>query len=189
MHIEKNWLWAKCNQKPHLTKSRTPAKRALSSPTTDANESIDETDTEKPSPDEACSSDGVNDISLLSAYSSQIICAVFFKKPTFSSLSVKHHLAPAAKELKIKHRGKGKYELALKIATELVTKKMIQVAEGANFKCLSRNEVLIEKELDVLSVESSSSDRIDSSSGSTMSVDETDSGPDYDYDDEPEQAD
>ena len=79
---------------------------------------------------------------------------------TFRNLSVKHHLAPAAKELKIKNRGKGKYELALKIASELV-KKMIQVAEGANFKCLSRNEVLIEKELDLLSFESSSSDPID----------------------------
>ncbi|XP_068733302.1 uncharacterized protein [Montipora capricornis] len=133
-------------------KSRTPAKRALSSPTTDANESIDETDTETPSPDEACSSDGVNDISLLSFHTAHKSSVQCFSKSQPSE-------------------------------------KMIQVAEGANFKCLSRNEVLIDRELDVLSVESSSSDRIDSSSGSTMSVDETDSGPDYDYDDEPEQAD
>ena len=128
---------------------------------------------------------------ILHAYShtltnGQIICAVFFKKATFRNVSVTNHLAPAAKELKIKHRGKGKYELTLKIASELVKKKMIEVAEGANFICLSRNQV---QELDLLSVESSSSDSIDSSSGSTMSVDETDSGPDYNYDDEPEQAD
>ena len=106
-----------------------------------------------------------------------------FKKATFRNLSVKNHLAPAAKELKIKHRGKGKYELALEIASGLVKKEMVHVAEGANFKCLSRDDVVIEKELNLQSAESSTSDTIDSSSGSTMSVDETDSGAD-DYDDD-----
>ena len=142
----------------------------------------DETDTEKPSLDEACSSEGVNDISHLSDYSAQIICAVIFKKATFRNLSVKKHLAPAAKELKIKHRGKGKYELALEIASGLVKKEMVCVAEGANFKCLSRDDVVIEKELQ--SAESNTSDTTDSSPGSTMSVDETDSGADYDDDDD-----
>lgn len=78
---------------------------------------------------------------------------MFFKKTTFRNLSVKNHLAPAAEELKIKHRGKGKYELALEIASELAKTEMVYVAEGANFKCLSRNDVLIENELDLQSVD------------------------------------
>ena len=134
----------------------------------------DETDTEKPSPEdlgETCSV-GVHDISLLSDYSAQIICAVFFKVVTFRNLSVKKHLTPAAKELHIKHRGNGKYEMANKIASELVKKKMVRVTDGASYKCLSRDEIVVEQELELQLAGQNNSDL--SSSSSTMSVDDTD---------------
>ena len=134
----------------------------------------DETDTEKPSPEdlgETCS-EGVEDISLMSDYSAQIMCAAFFKVPTFRNLSVKKHLTPAAKELGIKHRGNGKYEMAKKIATELVKKKMVRVTEGANYKSLSRDEIVVERELDLQLAGPNISDL--SSSSSTTSVDDTD---------------
>ena len=109
----------------------------------------DETDTEKPSLGETCNSEDIKDISLLSDYSAQIICPVFFKAVTFRNLSVKKHLAPAAKVLNIKFRGNGKYELAKKIAAELVKKEMVRVVEGAKYNCLSRDEIVIEQELDL----------------------------------------
>lgn len=74
--------------------------------------------------------------------------------------------------------------MALEIASGLVKNEMVYAAEGANFKCLSRDEVVIDKELNLQPAESSTSDAIDSSSGSTMSVDETDSGVDDGDDDD-----
>lgn len=109
----------------------------------------DETDTEKRSLGETCSSEGINDISLLSDYSAQIICAVFSKVVTFRNLSVKKHLAPAAKVLNIKFRGNEKYELAKKIAAELVKKYMVRVVGGAKYNCLSKDEIVIKQELDL----------------------------------------
>ena len=63
------------------------------------------TDTSKPESTETA--DTVEDIS---NYSAQLVCAVLFRVPTFRNLSVKKHLAPAAKLLKIKTRGQGKYD-------------------------------------------------------------------------------
>ena len=75
--------------------------------------------------------------------------------------------------LNIKFRGNGKYELAKKIAAELVKKEMVRVAEGAKYNCLSRGKIVIEQELD-LELAKPSTSELNSSSSSTMSVDDTD---------------
>lgn len=66
------------------------------------------TDTSKPESTETA--DTVQDIT---NYSAQLACAVIFRVPTFQNSSVKKHLAPAAKLLKAKTRGQGKYDVAL----------------------------------------------------------------------------
>ena len=136
---------------------------------------LDETDTEKPGSEnlgETCSTT----LDDMSDYSAQLVCATFFKVPTFRNLSLKKHLSPAAKALSIKHRGNGKYELAKKIAFEVVKREMVSVNEGSNYRCLSRHEIVIQKDLE-LSNETDdvkSSDISSSGSSSTKSVDETD---------------
>ncbi|KAL9976595.1 hypothetical protein ACROYT_G013916 [Oculina patagonica] len=186
VYSERNWIWAKCNQKPHTSvgeknrklndgydfeKSRAPAKRAISSDAVDLSESIDETDTEKPTSEdlgETCSV-AVDDIS---DYSAQLVCAVFFKVATFRNLSVRKHLSPLAKELGIKHRGNSKYELAKKVATELVKREMVHATASSNYKCLLReDEIIVKKDQELPLAEVSTSDL--SSSGSTKSVDDT----------------
>lgn len=131
---------------------------------------LDETDTEKPTSEdlgETCSV-AVDDIS---DYSAQLVCAVFFKVATFRNLSVRKHLSPLAKELGIKHRGNSKYELAKKVATELVKREMVHVTASSNYKCLSRDEIIVKKGQELSLAEVSTSDL--SSSGSTKSVDDT----------------
>ncbi|XP_078356129.1 uncharacterized protein LOC144640939 [Oculina patagonica] len=160
----------KLNDGYDFEKSRTPAKRAISSDAVDLSESIDETDTEKPTSEdlgETCSV-AVDDIS---DYSAQLVCAVFFKVATFRNLSVRKHLSPLAKELGIKHRGNSKYELAKKVATELVKREMVHVTASSNYKCLSRDEIIVKKGQELPLAEVSTSDL--SSSGSTKSVDDT----------------
>lgn len=118
----------------------------------------------------------------ISDYSAQLVCAVSFGVTAFRNLSVKKHLAPAAKILQVKSRGHGKYELANRVAIALVEKGFVEIQPPVNYKDLEREKIVILKDLgELLKAEkvkkheglSSPS----SGSGSTDSVDETDSSP------------
>lgn len=118
----------------------------------------------------------------ISDYSAQLVCAVSFGVTAFRNLSVKKHLAPAAKILQVKFRGHGKYELANRVAIALVEKGFVEIQPPVNYKDLEREKIVILKDLgELLKAEkvkkheglSSPS----SGSGSTDSVDETDSSP------------
>ena len=101
------------------------------------------TDTSKPESTETA--DTVEDIS---NYSAQLVCAVIFRVPTFRNLSVKKHLAPAAKLLKIKTRGQGKYHLAVNVAIGLVQKGYVGTTNpDVNYKELEREQIVILKDL------------------------------------------
>ena len=132
-----------------------------------------ETDTEKPKETE--NSENVDEIS---DYSAQLLCAVIFHVPAFRNLSLKKHLIEGAKLLKIKSlRGCGKYELAKKIAISLVNEVFGRIQAPINFRDLTREQIIIIKELQLPSPRSSSNSSPDlscSSSYSTESVNETD---------------
>lgn len=93
------------------------------------------TDAEKTISEE-CSSD----ISKITPYSAQAIVTVALKRITFRSLSY-NTLVKVAKVLGVKARGKGKYDLAEKMATELVEQKYVEIAEGGNFIALKRDAI------------------------------------------------
>jgi hypothetical protein len=67
-----------------------------------------------------------------------------------SDLSLKQHLIPLAKELKVKYRSRGKYELLLPLAHTLF-KKSYLVPAGDDITCnylqLERNHIKLVKEL------------------------------------------
>lgn len=131
-----------------------------------------ETDTEKPKETE--NSENVDEIS---DYSAQLLCAVIFHVPAFRNLSLKKHLIEGAKLLEIKSRGCGKYELAKKIAISLVNEVFVRIQAPINFRDLTREQIIIIKELQLPSPRSSSNSSPDlscSSSYSTESVNETD---------------
>jgi hypothetical protein len=65
----------------------------------------------------------------MSTYSAQLIVAVAFKKVDFHSLSYED-MVKAAKVLGIKSRGIGKYDLAQKMAIQLVEQQYVQIARG-----------------------------------------------------------
>lgn len=115
----------------------------------------------------------------ISDYSAQLVCAVSFGVTAFRNLSVKKHLAPAAKILQVKSRGHGKYELANRVAIALVEKGFVEIQPPVNYKGLEREKIVILKDLGELlkaeKVKKLSSPS--SGSGSTDSVDETDSSP------------
>lgn len=116
----------------------------------------------------------------ISDYSAQLICAVIFNVAAFRNLSVKTHLASAAKYLQVKSRGCGKYELAQKLAIALVQKGYVEIQSPADYKDLEREKIVIlkdfEKELTAAKREKNEV-LSSSSSGSTESVDGTDSSP------------
>ena len=132
------------------------------------------TDTSKPESTETA--DTVEDIS---NYSAQLVCAVIFRVPTFRNLSVKKHLASAAKLLKIKMRGQGKYDLAVNVAIGLAQKGYVGTTNpDVNYKELEREQIVILKDLvEELRVENIKKKEALSSSpsgNSTESVDGTD---------------
>ncbi|RMX37465.1 hypothetical protein pdam_00011721 [Pocillopora damicornis] len=129
-------------------KTRTPAKREKASSSSDLKDfsqsMIAVTDTSLPESTETA--DTVEDIS---NYSAQLVCAVIFRVPTFRNLSVKKHLAPAAKLLKIKTRGQGKYDLAVNVAIGLVQKGYVGTTNpDVNYKELEREQIVILKDLE-----------------------------------------
>lgn len=136
---------------------------------------VDETDSEKP--DHEDFSENSDNVDEMSDYSAQLVCAVIFHVAVFRNLSVKKHLTVAAKTLEIKSRGNGKYELAKKVAISLVKKEFVCIQPPVNFKTLTREQIIIIKELQLPSSRAtcnSSPDPSLSSSNSTQSVDETD---------------
>ena len=109
----------------------------------------------------------------ISDYSAQLVCAVSFGVTAFRNLSVKKHLAPAAKILQVKSRGHGKYELE---------KGFVEIQPPVNYKDLERENIVILKDLgEVLKAEKVKKRKVlrspSTGSGSTDSVDETDSSP------------
>ena len=118
----------------------------------------------------------------ISDYSTHLVCAVSFGVTAFKNLSVKKCLAPAAKILQVKSRGHGKYELANRVAIALVEKAFVEIQPPVNYKDLEREKIVILKDLgEVLKAEKAKKQEVlgspTSGSGSTDSVDETDSSP------------
>ena len=83
----------------------------------------------------------------ISDYSAQLVCAVSFGVTAFRNLSVKKHLAPAAKILHVKSRGHGKYELANRVAITFVEKAFVEIQPPGNYKYLEREKIVILKDI------------------------------------------
>ena len=83
----------------------------------------------------------------ISDYSAQLVCAVSFGVTAFRYLSVKKHVAPAAKILQLKFRGHGKYDLANRVAIALVEKGFVEIQPPVNYKDLEREKIVILKDL------------------------------------------
>ena len=83
----------------------------------------------------------------ISDYSAQLVCAVSFGVKAFRNLSVKKHLAPAAKILHVKSRGHGKYELANRVAITFVEKAFVEIQPPGNYKYLEREKIVILKDI------------------------------------------
>ena len=112
--------------------------------------------------------------------SAQLVCAVAFGVAGFRNLSMKKHLAPAAKILQVKSRGQGKYDLAKTLAIALVQKQFIEIQSPVNYRDLEREKIIILKDLrEWLKTEEIKKHEVfrssSPSSGSTASVDCTDS--------------
>jgi hypothetical protein len=99
------------------------------------------TDVEKPSTEDFSS-----DINKMSTYSAQLIVAVAFQKVVFRSLSYKD-MVKAAKLLGVKSRGIGKYNLAQKMAIQLVEQKYVKIAGRRNFLSVGRDDITLMQEI------------------------------------------
>ena len=69
------------------------------------------------------------------------MCAVIFCVAAFRNLSMKKHLAPAAKILLVKSRDNGKYEIAKRVAIALVEKHFVEIQSPVNYKDLGREKL------------------------------------------------
>jgi len=74
---------------------------------------------------------------------------VAFQASSLSDISLKKHLVPLAKELKIKHRSMSKYEIVIPLAKALFEQKYLipRANEECNYLHLSRNSVELVKTL------------------------------------------
>lgn len=79
----------------------------------------------------------------ISDYSAQLVCAARYDVMAFRNLSVKKHLAPVAKVLKVKSRSQGKYVLANKVAIALVEKGFVEIQPPVNYKDIEREKIVI----------------------------------------------
>jgi len=91
-----------------------------------------------------------NNVKDLTIYSAKIAVLVAFKASSMSDLSLKQHLIPLAKELKVKYRSRGKYEMLLPLAHTLF-KNSYLVPAGDDITCnylqLDRNHIKLVKKL------------------------------------------
>jgi len=83
----------------------------------------------------------------ISDYSTQLVCAARSDVMALRNLSVKKHLAPAAKILQVKSRSQGKYVLANKVAFALVEKGFVEIQPPVNYKDIEREKIVILKDL------------------------------------------
>lgn len=103
-------------------------------------------DTDIASADEHQVSRDLKDITI---YSSKIAVLVAFRASSLSDISLKKHLIPLAKELKIKHRSMSKYEIVIPLAKVLFEQKYLipRENEECNYLHLSRKSVKLVKKL------------------------------------------
>lgn len=116
-----------------------------------------------------------HDIDKMSNVSARVVLLVSFNVNSFDYLSVKGNLEPVAKYLKVKTRGMGKYEMAVPIAKELLTKGYVvpkDPMQMLNYNCIKRHEIKSEKDISFLFVKgntASSSVKISSTCVPTVS--------------------
>ena len=79
----------------------------------------------------------------ISDHSAQLVCAARYDVMAFRNLSVKKHLAPVAKVLKVTSRSQGKYVLANKVAIALVEKGFVEIQPPVNYKDIEREKIVI----------------------------------------------
>ena len=91
------------------------------------------------------------DLADMSQKSARAIILAIFKVQMLQYLTVRNHLLPLGKSLKVKCRSQGKYDIIIPLAKALVQGNHVEVvAEQLNYKNILRKHVKINTNIDEL---------------------------------------